>query len=244
MAGVDQTYQIDFSSKMTDLRALADSRLLSQFQNSTNLKNVIYCFIDEIQELLDEIIKLEQRRTLYDAGNNLDTINLDAIGRIVGQPRENIEAATFNDVYFQPDHDGLGADVGLAYVRGGRVSVNQAAIDSQYKDLILGRIFANANKTSSIPYLIDVALKVLGLGISFEPVPNEPMAYDVIIYQTPTPFQTGFLTLTHPIVTANNAYYMPYPACLRIRGIVVREAEMTNIPGIDSLPLGLPTMGL
>ena len=240
MAGVDQKYQIAFTGKATDLRALADSRLLSQFQNSTNLKNVIYCFIDEVQELLDEIIKLERLRTLYDA----DGTNLDALGRIVGQPRENIETAVYNDVYFQPDHDNLGADGGLAYVSGGRISISQKAIDSQYKDLVLGRIFSNANKTSSIPYLIDVAFKVLGLNISFEPVPNELMAYNIIVYQTPTPFQTGFLTLMHPIVTADNAYYMPYPACLRIKDIVVRHREMTNIPGIDSLQFGLPTMSL
>jgi hypothetical protein len=209
-------FKVDFSEYTKDFRALADSRLLYQFQNSPVLKALIYAFTDEVQELYNAIVDLMKVRTIYDS----HTYYLEAIGRIVGQLRENIEVDY--GVFFTPDEENLGPDRGRAYVTGGRSGLG-VPTDSQLSQQILARIFSNMNVYSSIPEIQNAVKDVTGLNISFIPVVDEPMAVDIKVDRELTPFEQGFLTSTHGIIVAEDAYFIAYPATLRINSIIEPE---------------------
>ncbi|HBG77244.1 MAG TPA: hypothetical protein DDW84_00130 [Phycisphaerales bacterium] len=213
-------YKVDFTDYAQDFRALADSRLLYQFKNSTVLKAIIYAFADEAQELFDAIIELMKVRTIYDA----HTYYLEAIGRIIGQLKENIEVDY--GVYFTPDEPNSGEnpifvqpDRGLAYVTGGRSGAG-VPTDSQFALQVLARIFSNNNQYSSVPELQNTIKEITGINASFVPVVGEPMAVDIHVDKILTPFERGFLTQTHGIIIAEKSYYIAYPATLRINSIV------------------------
>ena len=57
--------KIDFSTLKFDLKELAESRLLSQFYNSTVLKLLPDAFKSEVQELSDAIYELLKGRSIY-----------------------------------------------------------------------------------------------------------------------------------------------------------------------------------
>jgi hypothetical protein len=230
-------YAVDFSQYEIDFRALAESRLISRFKNKPNLLALIYAIADEWQECYDSILALLEQRTIY-ASNNY---YLDALGRIVGQIRENLQLDFIGDMFFTPDHDGLGADRGLAYVVGGRGGVQSIPVnDLTYKNEIIGRVMSNINQTSSIPELQRAIKEAIGIDVSFRNVAGEPFCVDVVYHGTLTAFQRGFLTLTHGQEFAEGMYFCPYPATLRIRNIIEERVEMLNAPGIGSLLFGTP----
>lgn len=234
---ISTNYAVDFSKYEIDFRELAESRLITRFKSKPNLLALIYAIADEWQELYDSLLALLEQRTIY-ASNGY---YLDALGRIVGQIRENLQLDFVGDMFFTPDHDGLGADRGLAYVIGGRGGTQTIPIyDSQYKNEIIGRIMSNANQTSSVPELQRAIKEAIGIDVSFQNVDGEPFCIDVIYHGTLTAFQRGFLQLTHGMEYAEGMYFCPYPATLRIRNIVEAPTGMLNAPGIGSLLFGTP----
>lgn len=207
---ISTDYKVDFTKYAINFETLAGDRLLSQFNQTVVLKALIKAFADEAQELFDTIIELLKLRTIYDGRDYY----LDAIGRIVGQPRENISLDLSS--FFTPDEVGLGADKGLAWVTGGGGGTGVPA-DSDYKTQILGRILSNMNKTSSVPYLQYAIKAVLGLDVSFNQ--TDMMEVEIKAYRELSPFERGFLMLLHSANIAEKSYYLPYPATLKITGI-------------------------
>lgn len=237
---INAKYQVDFSGLRINFRALAESRLLAQFKNKPNILAFVYAWADEWQQLYDSIIDLLEERSLYSANGYY----LEALGRIVGQIRENLQIDFIGDRFFTPDHDGLGADSGLAYVTGGRGGTQIIPIhDNEYRNEILGRIMSNNNKYSSVPEIQAAIKEAIGINISFRPVEDEPMCVDIVYHGTLTPFQRGFLILTHSFEFAEDMYFVAYPATLKIRNIIEKQPQMLNVPGIGSLRFGLPQRG-
>jgi hypothetical protein len=209
---MDTAYKIDFSQWQQDFQALAYRRLLGEFKNSPVLKQLINAFGACWQELADTVIELMRNRMIYDANNYY----LDAIGRIVGQPWQDI--ATDLSLYFRPDNDAVAPDIGLAYVTGG-VGETGARIDSIYKIEVLGRIFSNMTRYSSIPEIQAACLALFGFDISFQNVISEPCAVDIYVSRVLTDFELGFLVMVHQQPSVQNSYFIAYPATLRINSI-------------------------
>lgn len=234
---ISANYAVDFSKYEIDFRELAESRLITRFKNKPNLLALIYAIADEWQELYDLLLDLLEQRTIYAS----DGYYLDAPGRIVGQVKENLQLDFIGDMFFTPDHDGLGADRGLAYVIGGRGGTSITQIDSRtYKNEIIGRVMSNINQTSSVPELQRAIKEAIGIDVSFRKVDGEPFCVDVVYHGTLTSLQRGFLQLTHSMEYAEGMYFCPYPATLRIRNIVEEQVQMLNAPGIGSLLFGTP----
>lgn len=211
---ISSKYKVDFSRYVQDFETLAYSRLLYQFKNSELLKRLVYAFIREVQVLYDTIIELMQKRTIYDAYN----YNLDAIGRIVGQFREPLDILT--DVWFTPDTDDLCADIGLAYVTGGVYYAGSSIPDDFYKLEVLARVFSDMNQYSSVPELQNAIKEVFGINASFVNLSNEPMAVDIYVDRKLTPFERGFFTAAHRNLSVEHAYFLAWPAGLRINSVI------------------------
>ena len=92
---------VDFSKERIDLVTQGTGLALSQFSNSCMLGQF---FLEESQELFDSILAMEEGRTLYAAKGN----NLDALGRIVGEPRTAFQYSDLS--YMWADRSAQGVD--------------------------------------------------------------------------------------------------------------------------------------
>lgn len=137
---------------------LAESRLATQFKESTNLINYIRSLLieaDPLELLLHDILNSRSIDTAVGA-------QLDILGQIVGQPRIIVDAALLSYFGFDPNPEaqsfGDTNDPGI----GGRfrsleepTGGNRALIDSEYRVFIKTRITKN-HSASSIQDVIDI----------------------------------------------------------------------------------------
>lgn len=191
----------------------AFTRLLSQFQASPVLKQFIAAFIrNGPQWVYDEIIKQQEANTLYLAGGN----NLDAIGRIVGQPRDGYRYDESR--WFFADRPGQGADQGYVWVNGASLSSREPARDSEYRQLILARIACNFNRFSSLPELAYLARFVTGETASWRCV--GPMECEILVSAGISVNKLKVLTRRVTTPFCDDVYMFPYPATLNLTRIV------------------------
>lgn len=205
---------VDFTPYARDFRAIADTRLLAQFYKSDVMKQVIYAFADEAQELYDAIIELQRRRCVAYA----DGYWLEGIGRIVGQPKVQYE---YDDtMYFIPDTAGQSVDQGIAWVQNAPVADTSAPTDDIYRMQILGKIQNNMNRFSSIPELKQQVGATLGIPISVELASN-PAEVNILVTDAASETDKFMLESLRSIsINAEDAYFFPYPAGVKVAAIV------------------------
>jgi len=245
---IQNTYQVDFTDMRRDFVALANARLLEQFQNKPLLEAVLAVLVKPFQEVYDAItagsfdengVRVSQgmmeARTLFVAqslGQNdengiIRNNQLEAIGRIVGQGRDL--AFTGENIYFTPDTPSedypanpdiptvpLGADIGRAWVPGALDSGVQPASDDQYALQILGRIYSNMNRFSSVPEVQQMVKESLGLDVWFEI--TGPMAVNCHIINSALASQDAILKLQEfrDGVGFEQKYFVPFAATLDV----------------------------
>ena len=202
---------IDVSEYVQDLCDRATNRLLRQFQNSCVILNVVCALADEVQELYDAAVATIKNRTLYDATG----VNLDTLGRIVGQDRILLNAANLQWFGF----DGVSAQIGgwdaaPNWVSGASLFGDLPANDLQYRNLILGKIFKNHVKVGSVPELIQFARFLTGRSVSFNRVGLFEL--ELIVPTNITPNDVRTLITVFNDNTADNKYIIPMPVTGRI----------------------------
>ena len=131
---------------------LAESRLATQFKNSTNLINYIKALLIEANTLEEVLSEILNNRWIDTAQG----VNLDIIGSIVGQSREFIDAEIFDYFGFADNPQAQSFGSVIDNCLGGRFKfVDEVTtgirqlIDDEYRVFIKARI--SRNRTSSTP---------------------------------------------------------------------------------------------
>lgn len=208
---IPERFRIDFSPYKKDLVAKAWSRMLSQFWASPVMKDFVAALIrNGPQWAYDEIVKQQEARTLHQAAGN----NLDALGRIVGQPR--VPYKYDDSKWFAFDRPGQGFEQENAWVRNAPLTGNTPATDSQYRQMILARIACNFNRFSSAPemrYLVEFAT-----GEKAAWRRTGPMECQVVVSGNISRSNLDVLTRMGTDTRCDDIYWIPYPATLNLSG--------------------------
>ena len=200
--------EIDFSKLRFNLKEISESRILSQYSNSYLYKKLLGVYTSEVQELLDAIVDLMEYRTLSKAKAG----QLDAIGRIVGQPRESYE---YDDTFwFTPDEEGLGADNGNWWVTNAQETSISQMDDETYRKWIWMRILENRNLFSSKPEIENTILDGIGEKIGIER--TDMMVGKIYAETTISLTNYGLLDYYRSTYLTHNDYLFPYPATTSI----------------------------
>lgn len=213
-AGIPDTLKIDFSPlKNADLVSQALSRLLSQHWRSPVLKQYIEALIEAgPEETYKKIVDMMESQTLYMARGK----DLEAIGRIVGQPR--IPYQYDESSWFISDRQGQGSDQGLAWIEGAPLIGNIPAADPQYRQMILARIACNFCRFSSVPEMAYLVKFITGHNVSWRK--TGPMEADVIVNANVPRTVLDIVTKTKTTTECDDIYMVPYMATLRISGVI------------------------
>lgn len=212
-AGIPDKFRIDFSRYARDMTAKAHSRLLSQFKASPVLKQFLAAFVrGGPQWAYDEIVRQQEANTLHQAAGE----NLDAIGRIVGQPRNPYR---YDDSrWLFADRAGQGADQAPAWVRGAALASYEPVADGEYRMLILARIICNFNRFSSLPEMAYFSRFALNEAVSWRRV--GPMECEILVHAGIARNKLEMLTRYTITTFADDIWMFPYPATINLTKVV------------------------
>lgn len=196
-----------------NLQERAFSRLLLQFRGSSVLKNLLDAIVKEVQELQNSAEQVIAGRTAAEAVGE----QLDALGRIVGQPREGV---TYSEsIWFAPDIAAQNVDIAFSWVPGGYLFGCYSPDDPTYRQLIEAKIFRNHGRYGSIPEIQQTFLVAFGAHLSFTLV--GPMEVDVTVPLGTSTYALGAITNFKNNERVDHRGLLPWPATLRIRNVIV-----------------------
>ena len=201
------SYFVSIHQPELDLETRAVNRLLAQFKRSPMLIAVLLACIKEISALQKAIIDVINLRGVNDASG----VNLDAIGRIVGQDRSLLNVTQL--LWFAPDSLNC-CDKAPVFVENAMVNGVAPATDYFYRQLITARILRNFSRYSSIPELQQVVKLALGININFTVV--GPMEVNLIVDSTITPWMLTLLLGQLSNSPVQGAYFLPIAATVAI----------------------------
>ena len=210
---------ITFEQYKIDLLTLACERLLSQFNSSTT----------GIQPYLNALVQQTQdwneiTQSVF-IGRFLDTavgIQLDKIGRLIGQSRPLIDGTTV--LYFEWDNpngvtgwDGAAGWFSTNAPITGLVPIN----DTSYRLFIKGKVFKNQVTGASIPEIIEFIKLTFTLDASVITSVGEIMAISIAVpIDTPLLFINFMLSFTTDSVIEKD-YFLPIANGVRLVGIIL-----------------------
>lgn len=203
---IPERLKVDFSNLERDLIEDGLSKMLAVFFDACTLRQFVAVFLREVQELYDAVIEVEKQRTIYYA----EGVNLDALGRIVGQDRLLWQYS--EDGWFHFDIEGQGWDQEPWWCRNGELGIYVEADDETYKTAIVARIVKNHTLVASVPELTQLVKLMLGIDVSF--IKCGPNNVNLVV---PTGIdKTALYLLTHSSddTRVDKTYYIPYPATL------------------------------
>lgn len=191
-----------------DMRAIALSRMLSQFYGKKILQLLVQAYIDEVQELSTAIADLIEKRTL----NKAEGTALDTIGKIVGRSREyyNYEVS----YWFAPDTEGVSPDSGHWWCYPAEQAVGQAMDDITYRKWLWMQILENHNLYSSTPEIENKILDGIGETVGIQR--TGMMEADLYVSQNISLTNKKLLTYNTNNTLTENDYLFPYPATTNI----------------------------
>jgi len=204
----------DFSVYDKDQVKQACDLTLSQFRRSQILLGAQSAINNQSIDLYQSLIDAMQLRCLDDAVG----VQLDIIGRIVGQSRELENYGNKN--WFAYDTKNVGYEEGICYIEGAPIGGNLIASDFTYRQLIYARIFKNHVKYGSVPEILQVVKLVYGINISIR---KEGMSDISLIVPANTPtYIVQNLTKVTDTVTTDKVYFLPIPSTGRIVDVIFR----------------------
>lgn len=234
---LDGDLAIDFDALEVDLTEKTLDRLLYQFQNSLVLIEINTSLAEMEQITFDAAIDTLRFRTIAQAVG----VNLDIIGDIVGQPRILLNAETKS--WLTPD-TGLRPDAVPVIVTNAALFGDLPAGDTEFRRLILSKIFKNHVKAGSVAEIIQFAKLLTGEDVSLVRV--GPMDLDLIVPTTMKPNDVATLVSVGDDKTADRKYLMPLPVTARLISIFFRpllgfKPDCTpGRPDFAAVGLGVP----
>jgi len=199
----------DVSFSAEDIIARAESRLLKQFSSSIVLKSILAAMTTEIQALRDAATDVQSLRTPTKASG----VNLEAIGRIVGQVRTVFDYGTLS--WLTPDTAGYTPDTAMAWVTGSPVGTLELAGDGIYRNLIEAKVLRNFTQYGSIPEIQAAIETAYGIRVSFQ-FAADPMDINLVTAEAIPSHILTFLTESASNSSCDDIYYPPYPMTWRI----------------------------
>lgn len=213
MSSIPEKFKIDFSRYKRDMVAKAIRRVLSQHKASPVYLQFIAALVRVgPQWLYDENIKQQEANTLYMA----EGFNLDAIGRIVGQPRTAFRYDESRWMF--ADRPGQGADQAFVWVENAPLFSNEPAGDAEYRRMILLRILCNFTRFASLPELAYFVRYAFNEDVSWSRV--GPMTVDLYVRSGIARWKLEYLIRRKNTTEADDIYMFPYPATLHFRDAV------------------------
>lgn len=209
---VTEKLNVDFSKERIDLVTQGTGLALSQFSNSCMLGQFFAALLEESQELFDSILAMEEGRTLYAAKGS----NLDALGRIVGEPRTVFQYSNLS--YMWADRNSQGVDKIAVWVTNATLSSKVIPNDSTYRNRILGKILKNFTLAASVPELLKLTSNLYGYDVSF--VKKGPFTIDLMLPSTINITVYSALTRFFDDLTVERNCYINYPATLSIEDVI------------------------
>ncbi len=218
MNSIPEKFKIDYARYRIDMAAKACSRLLAQDQASPVFKAFVNALISAgPQWAYDEILKQQEANSLYMAESG----NLDAIGRIVGQPRTVYRYDESR--WFFSDRPGQGGDQAFAWVINAPVGGDSIAGDAEYRRLILVRILCNFTRFASLPELAYLAEFATGETVSWQRA--GPMIVDILVRTGLARWKLDYLTRCSTTAEADDVFLFPYPAILNLASVIFVPAR-------------------
>lgn len=205
--------KVDFKLEARDLVKEGLGRLVSRLSTSCVLRQFLAVILDECQELYDACLDMQRKRTLYEA----KAYNLEALGRIVGQPRSGW---TYDDsTWFKFDTAGQSFDQAQWWCTNAPLGSFVPANDTTYRMLILARIVKNHTLVASVPEITTLARLLLGFDVSFQ----KTKPYTVQLYVPDDSSKTDLFLLVNAVTNdlVDDTYMMPYPVTLSLEDHVV-----------------------
>ena len=202
---------VDTSPLNKDLVVQGGSRLMFQFSRSFLINCFLTALIEEEQELHDAIVATLDTFQLDRAAD----VNLDVWGRIVGQPRISLNAD--QRVFFGFDNRGR-LDTSPWFSDGAALFGSLPALDSEFRRLIISKIFKNHVHPASLPELIRFIQLFNELDISFMRV--GPMELRMIVPTDITLGQLTTLMINESDIFIEQRTILPLPVTARITNIV------------------------
>lgn len=199
---------ITYNEYKFDLQERAESRMLSQFHNSTVLKLLLQVFTSEVQELADAIYELIRQRSVGVAKG----YNLDAIGRIVGRDRTQYNYTTA--FWFAPDENDVQPDNGNWWTQNAQQAVSEQMDDDTYRKWLWLKILENHNLYSSTPELENAILDGIGETVGIQR--TDMMEADIMTSPSISLTNKALLTYNRNTELTDNEYLFAYPATTSI----------------------------
>lgn len=208
---MDRAADISFEEKELDLQARGQSRFTEILQRRPVLCAFLAALSEEVQEAYDSTLEVLRARTLARAVG----VNLDVLGDIVGQRRLLENAADI--AYFQWDTAQRGWDQGTWWAPGAPLAGDLPATDSQYRRLIIAKIFRNHVRYGSVPELVVFIKLLFDLDVSIRTV--GPMEIDIIVPSRATASQILSIQEVADDQEVDRRYFLPLPATCRINQV-------------------------
>ena len=209
---IPEFYKVDFDFYRKDLIAQALDRMLSQHYDKCVLRQFVAAIMREVQELYEAIIDMQEGRTLFQA----QAENLNALGRIVGEPRAPYQYDESR--YMFADRDWQRPDNAFVWCVGAPFSAFIPVEDEQYRLNILARVFKNHTLVASVPEMERLTYLLTDSLVSYEK--TGPMQVTAVVPSTISATAYNLLTQASSNQRADDAFMLPYPATLWFDGIV------------------------
>lgn len=209
---------LTFDEFKVDTAALACERLLSQFEQSTDgIQRFIKATTNQTQVLNDAELSVLLGRTLEQAQG----VQLDIIGRIVGQPRPLQAGVPI--LYFQWDSTSPQAWDAESpwFTNGAPVTALDAVPDTIYRAFIIGKIFRNHIFYCSKPEIMEFIRLTCSVESSIIDVPGEPFAIDVEVEDTIDPLFIPWLSAYRTDSQVQFEYFLPIAAGVRLNSVTL-----------------------
>lgn len=208
---------LTFDEFKIDTAALACERLLSQFDQSVDgIQPFIKAMTNQTQVLNDAELSVMIKRTLEQA----EGVQLDIIGRIVGQPRPLQAGAPIQ--YFQWDSTPpQGWDAKSPWwVQGAPLNVLNTVPDIIYRSFIIGKIFRNHVFYCSTPEIMEFIRLTFSVESSIITLGDPDffvidIKYDENIDPIFVPWLTAFRTDSQ----VQFEYFLPIAAGVRLNNV-------------------------
>lgn len=204
--------QVDFGDGQ-DLINAGLQKMLAVFYDACTLRMFVAVLLEQVQQLYDAAREVQRYRTLYEA----EGVNLDALGRIVGQDRALWQYS--EDGYMHFDIEGQGFDQLPWWCFRAPLEVYIRADDNEFSTAILSRIVKNHTLVASIPEITALIQLLLDTDVSF--VKTGPNTVQLTMPDGIDKAAIYFLTYYTNDVRVDETYRVPYPVTLSFDDIMI-----------------------
>lgn len=198
--------KVDFSLKDFDLVTDGLDKVLACFYDACTLRKFYAAIINQIQQLYNEAVKVQEKRTLFEARG----VQLDGIGRIVGQDRKLWYYSTDN--WFHFDTVGLGWDQADWWCKNAPLIEYTIADDDNYQSMILARIVKNHTLVASVPEILSLIKLFQDVDVSF--IKCGPNSVNLVVPEHISKTQLWYIINRISDTRVDDTYMIPYPVTL------------------------------